>query len=117
MDLSPVPREKKLFGLSEKEHDLFLTFPWSIVHFLSGAAIKSLGWNFWTNFLLHGAYELKDQSKRAEVYNSMWNSVGDQFCSMAGFVLTNNSRWVPIFLFSFIFAVAFRGPDRLGPNS
>ena len=37
-------REKSIFAVTEDEKDVFLT-PWSAVHFLSGAAIKGLGWN------------------------------------------------------------------------
>ena len=71
--MEPEKRQKRLIGLSEETHDMFLTVPWSVVHFLSGTAVKALGGNFWTNFLLHGAYELKDQGNTDEVYNSMFN--------------------------------------------
>ena len=72
--------------------------------------VKALGGNFWTNFLLHGAYELKDQGNTDEVYNSMFNSVGDQVCSMAGFFYakSGDTMWINAFLFGFLLAVAFR---------
>ena len=117
--MEPEKRKMRLIGMSEETHDMFLTVPWSIVHFLSGAAVKGLGWNFWTNFLLHGAYELKDQNNTDEVYNSKFNSVGDQVCSMAGFLYakSGNTAWINAFLFGFLFAVAFRGPDRWDQQS
>ena len=66
MSVEPAPeveddhknQPKKFFAMSENEVDAFLT-PWSVVHFLSGAAAKGLGWNFWLNFGFHAAYEVK----------------------------------------------------------
>ena len=87
-------RKKTLFGMTEEEKDLLLT-PWSIVHFLSGAACKGIGWEFWSNFALHAAYEAKDHFQMEEIYNSKFNSVGDQFCSMAGYVYADvDPKWL-----------------------
>ncbi len=94
-------RKKSLFGMTEEEKDLLLT-PWSIVHFLSGAACKGIGWGFWSNFALHAAYEAKDHVQMEENYNSKFNSVGDQFCSMAGYVSADvNPKWLYIWLVSY----------------
>ena len=82
----------KIAALSENEDDPFVVLltPWSLTHFLSGCAAKQvhipLSW--W--FMLHGAYEIKDQVVRetGEVYNSVVNSVGDQTCAVLGHILT-----------------------------
>ena len=106
------PREKALIGISETKKDLLLT-PWSIVHFLSGAACKGLGWQFWSNFLLHGAYEVKDHLNRAENYNSKVNSVGDQFCSMLGFVWADRDiKWLYYWLIAY--GIAFAIGNKIG---
>jgi hypothetical protein len=89
-----MPRKKGLFAMDESVDDVLLT-PWSVVHFLSGAACKGLGWSFWSNFALHGAYEAKDHFFKEEIYNSKFNSVGDQFCSMAGYVCVDKDiKWL-----------------------
>jgi len=94
-------RPKALFGASEEEKDLLLT-PWSVVHFLSGAACKGLGWNFWSNFALHGVYEVKDHMLKDENYNSTFNSAGDQLCSMAGFVWADHDiKWLYFWLIAY----------------
>ena len=49
-----------LYSMDEADEDAFLT-PWSLVHYLSGAAMKGLGLSF-PVALVHGAYEVKDQS-------------------------------------------------------
>ena len=97
-------RTKALFGKSEEEKDLLLT-PWSIVHFLSGAACKGIGWGFWSNFALHAAYEVKDHLQREEIHNSKFNSVGDQACSVAGYLYADvNIKWMYYWGFSYVVA-------------
>lgn len=98
-------REKSIFAVTEDEKDVFLT-PWSAVHFLSGAAIKGLGWNFWSNYLIHGAYEVKDHYNKEEVYNSTFNSLGDQVCSMAGWALTTSGNKDMIVVFALAYGAA-----------
>ena len=91
-------REKTLFAMTEKEKDVLLT-PWSLIHFLSGAAIKGFGWDFWSNFVIHGAYEVKDHYNKDRIYNSSFNSVGDQVCSMAGWSLAQNGDTNLVYVF------------------
>ena len=99
-------RGKSLVGLAENTEDLFLT-PWSFVHFLSGAACKGMGWDFWMNFALHGMYELKDHMSKDENYNSTFNSAGDQFCSMVGFIYADRDiKWLYYWGFAYGFAYA-----------
>lgn len=106
--------EKAFFALSEEKKDVFLT-PWSLVHFLSGSALKSLGASFWTNFGIHGAYEVKDRMAHPNPYNSKFNSVGDQLCSMAGWYLVKkDTNWIIFFLASYISAALFADRFNIG---
>jgi hypothetical protein len=77
--------------------------PFSLVHALSGVVyalivygVFRVSWNtaFWSFFVLHGLYELKDYhwsynlNLNSYMYNnSLENSIGDQVMSMIGFVL------------------------------
>ena len=84
-----------LYANDEKHADAFLT-PWSLVHFLSGAAMKGLGFSLPVAFVVHGLYEVKDQGNHAKVYNSVTNSMGDQVVAMLGWNWikdTNTPRW------------------------
>ena len=97
---------KVLFAITEETSDALLT-PWSLVHFLSGAACKGLGWGFWTNFAFHGAYEVKDHLNLENIYNSKFNSVGDQVCSVAGYVYADvDIKWLWYWGFSYVVAYA-----------
>jgi hypothetical protein len=106
--------EKGFFALSEDKKDVFLT-PWSLVHFLSGSALKSLGAGFWTNFLIHGGYEVKDRLAHPTPYNSKFNSVGDQVCSMAGwYVVKKDPNWIIFFVYAYIAAALFADRFQIG---
>ena len=105
-------KTKALFGMGETEKDLFLT-PWSLVHFLSGAACKGMGWGFWSNFTLHAAYEVKDHYNIENIYNSKFNSAGDQLCSMAGFEYADvDIKW--LYYWMFAYGVAYALGDNVG---
>ena len=105
-EFQEADRGKSLFGLAEYTEDLLIT-PWSFVHFLSGAACKGMGWDFWLNYALHGVYELKDHMSKDENYNSTLNSAGDQFCSMFGFMYAEKDiRWLYYWLFAYGVAYA-----------
>ena len=104
-DFDEPSRPIGIAGTTEMHEDLLLT-PWSIVHFLSGAACKGLGWSFWANFALHGAYEAKDHLNKEENYNSTLNSAGDQFCSMFGFMFADkNIKWMYYWIIAYGIAV------------
>ena len=120
MSIEPEPepdehlnQPKKFFATSEEKVDALLT-PWSLVHFLSGAAAKGIGWGFWLNFGFHAAYEVKDHFNLENVYNSKLNSVGDQACSIAGWmsVKKNDIKWLYIWLAAY--CVAYGMGDNIG---
>ena len=80
---------KTIYSTDEQEEDALLT-PWSFVHYMSGAAMRDLGFSFPVAFGVHAIYELKDRQEHEEgvVYNSMLNSVGDQGAAMLGWYWT-----------------------------
>ncbi len=97
-----------LYSIDEKHEDAFLT-PWSWVHFLSGAAMKGLGFSFPVAFVAHGLYEIKDQGDHFKVYNSQLNSIGDQTAAMLGWYWikdTNNPKWTYYWLLSWVLAAS-----------
>ena len=105
-----------LYSMDVADEDAFLT-PWSLVHYLSGAAMKGLGLSFPVAFVVHGAYEVKDQSvhESGEVYNSQLNSLGDQTVAMLGWYWTketNSLKWTYYWLLSWIIASGLR--DQIG---
>ena len=105
---------KTLYAIDEGDEDAFLT-PWSWVHYLSGAAMKGLGLSFPVAFLVHGAYEMKDRAEHDEVYNSQFNSLGDQTVAMLGWYWTkdtNSMRWTYYWLLSWAIAAGLR--DQIG---
>ncbi len=84
---NPPQPTVSIFGIREDEGEgpVLLT-PWSVVHFLSGMAMKSLGLSSGEAFTVHAVYEVFDMYKR-EVgieYNSSLNSVADQAIAMLG---------------------------------
>ncbi len=99
--------EMTLFAFKEDPIDSLFT-PWSIVHFLSGAAAKSLGVTFWQNFIFHGMYELKDNFDSDFIHNSTLNSIGDQALSALGHRLAGRGSdpWFYLWLASWGWAVA-----------
>ena len=104
---------KGLFAIDETDMDVLFT-PWSIVHFLSGAACKGLRWGFWSNFALHAAYEAKDHINIEEIYNSKWNSVGDQSCSMAGWVYAKDGDIWWLYAWIVSYGIAVLSGDQIG---
>ena len=103
-----------LVAIDETDEDAVVT-PWSIVHYLSGAAMKGLGLSFPVAFTIHALYEAKDRDEHSRIYNSMSNSVGDQTVAMLGWYWTketNNPRWLYYWLFSWVFAANLR--DHIG---
>ncbi len=105
-----------LLAMDETEEDAVVT-PWSIVHYLSGAAMKGLGISFPVAFAIHALYEAKDRDEHStgRIYNSMVNSVGDQTVAMLGWYWTkesNNPRWLYYFLASWVVAANLR--DHIG---
>jgi hypothetical protein len=66
-----------------------------------------MGWDFWLNFALHGMYEVKDHMSKDTNYNSTFNSAGDQFCSMVGFIYADRDiKWLYYWGFAYGFAYA-----------
>jgi len=98
-------RDFVLIALKEDELDSVFT-PWSINHLLSGAAAKAVGMSFTANFLLHGMYEIKDQMKIEEIYNSPINSLGDQFASSLGHYMASKGQTIWVYLWIVGFAAA-----------
>ena len=89
-------KRKKLFiAIAETtETDVLLT-PWSIVHVLVGGVARKINISLLWWEIAHGAYELKDfivtqQDKSPELYNSLWNSFGDQLVTTAGWYLAKH---------------------------
>lgn len=110
--------EKKLYAMHEDEEvDAFLT-PWSIPHFLVGAAAKERGLSFWAFELLHGLYETKDymQNKADLTKNSLFNSLGDQAIGTVGHLIVsqnpNSYKWTLLYTLSWLTAVSLG--DRIG---
>ena len=106
----------RIFALRETESDPYVALmtPWSLVHFLSGAAAKQVHMPLSWFFMLHGAYEVKDQIVRetGDVYNSAVNSVGDQTVAVLGHILTPSLGVGS--LFSKPFVLAFAGSLIIG---
>ena len=106
----------RIFALREREVDDFVAIltPWSIVHFLSGAAAKQVNMPFSWFFIAHAVYEAKDQVERetGKIYNSAVNSIGDQTVAVLGHL------HVPSLgvgsLFSKPFVLAFAGSLIIG---
>ncbi len=92
-----------IIDVNERHNDVLVT-PWTIVHFFSGAAMKSAGLGLWPAFMAHGLYEMKDYLAHPDqVYNSPLNSTGDQAAAMGGwyFGKKGDSRWILFFIVSF----------------
>ena len=91
----------------------FLT-PWSLVHFLAGAAAKEAGIGFLNWELIHGAYELKDQivNLRGDVLNSLWNTVGDTASTTVGHMVAKQKG--KLGMWSLGFVVSWAGVVSLG---
>jgi hypothetical protein len=100
----------RLLALREREEDDYVAFitPWSLVHFLSGAAAKQVHMPATWFFILHAAYEAKDQIERetGEVYNSAVNSIGDQTVAMIGHILAPKAGVSSLFSKPFVVAFA-----------
>ena len=114
-------RRKDLFAISETNSADVLFTPWSLVHFACGGVAKQAGIAFWWWQLAHGAYEAKDflvqqtNSSQGELYNSIWNSVGDQSVTTLGWYLgkhTSIQNWSIGLGASFLTMVALG--DRVG---
>jgi hypothetical protein len=109
---------RKVFGISETESTDVLFTPWSIVHFACGGVAKQAGIGFWWWQLAHGAYEMKDfviNGGKGELYNSLWNSVGDQSVTTLGWYLGKHgtlTNWSLGLGASFLTMVALK--DRVG---
>ena len=107
--------ETAVFAVTEADKKAFLT-PWSLVHYLSGAAMKGIGFGFWPASLIHGVYEIKDRQAHANrrVYNSAENSLGDQAVAMLGWYTTRKGEegWLWLWLASW--AAASVLGDELG---
>ena len=105
-EFSAPNRTVKFFAMDERENDA-LTTPWSLVHFLSGSAMKAFGFGFTSNFMFHMGYEYKDyldhQAKTR--YNSPINSAADQMYSMLGWVAATKGDvdWMVAFVGAFLF--------------
>jgi hypothetical protein len=96
-------KKVKLIGWREKEADgAVIVTPWSLMHILSGMAMKSAGLNFTAAFTVHALYEMMDMYKR-EVgieFNSSLNSVADQGMAMVGhFLIGKNTDMPYLYLF------------------
>jgi hypothetical protein len=100
----------RLFALREREIDPFvaLTTPWSLVHFLSGAAAKQVGISMPWFFIGHAVYEAKDmvESETGKIYNSAVNSVGDQTVAVLGHILAPRLGVGSLFSKPFVLAFA-----------
>ena len=112
MDEFSVPnRSVKLFARDEQDDDA-ITTPWSLVHFLSGSAMKSLGFSTISNFLFHAGYEYKDYlDHQAKVrYNSPINSAGDQMSSLLGYYAATKGDydWLVAFVGAFLLMLLLR---------
>ena len=110
-EFSAPNRSVKLFAMDERENDA-LTTPWSLVHFLSGSAMKALGFSTISNFLFHAGYEYKDYlDHQAKIrYNSTINSAADQMYSLLGHVAATKGdyEWLVAFAAAFIFMLLVR---------
>jgi hypothetical protein len=99
-----------LFALRETPDDDYVAYltPWSLVHFFSGAAAKQLSMPFTWFFVVHGAYEIKDQIVRetGDIYNSSVNSVGDQTVACLGHILAPHMGAASLLSKPFVLAFA-----------
>ena len=103
----------RLFAAKEEEDNPAFLTPWSIPHFLAGSAAKEIGiFNLLWWEILHGAYEVKDQimnNTEGGNKNSLFNSIGDQAVTTAGWLLVNRKgyvgKWTLFFLGSWVAAV------------
>ena len=79
----------QLIGFRDNKNGGTILTPWSLVHFLSGAAAKQTGLfpRAYMWFIAHGLYEVKDQilDSTTEHVRSVINSVGDQASAMLGY--------------------------------
>lgn len=107
--------ETALFAVTEADKKAFLT-PWSLVHYLSGAAMKGVGFGFWQSFIFHGMYEIKDRKAHdaRKVYNSAENSLGDQAVAMLGWYTTRKGEEGWLWLWLAGWAAASVLGDELG---
>ena len=80
----------EIFAMSEDGDRVVLITPWSAVHYFSGAAAKEIGIPFDWWFMLHLAYEVKDQilNELGGEHNSFLNSMADQAFASAGHILS-----------------------------
>ncbi len=102
-----------LIDMNEEYDDSFMT-PWSLVHFLSGAAMKGMGWGWWPTFALHAAYEYKDYLAHPDIYNSPLNSAGDQTMAMAGWLAAKKGDKRMFWFWLLSFGAAVFTKEELG---
>ena len=80
----------ELIAMSEEGGRVVFITPWSIVHYIAGAAAKEIGIPFEWWFMLHLLYEIKDQilDELGGEHNSFLNSMADQAFTSAGHLLS-----------------------------
>ena len=105
-----MPAKFRLLASHEdkSKNEVALITPWSVMHFMSGAAAKQVGLPLSWFFMIHLAYETKDQvmSEISEQYNSFINSVGDQAIGTLGHVLAPRGSVDTLFSQPFVIAFA-----------
>ena len=105
----------KLFDISETEEgeDVLVT-PWSLVHYFAGGTMRNFGLGLWEMELLHGLYELKDQTKQEQYRNSLLNTLGDQAAATFGYLQAHSKNNIHTELFFITFILAVLLGDRVG---
>ena len=99
------------------EESAFLT-PWSLPHFLVGAAAKERGIPIGWFELAHLMYEGKDyfENVRDIAKNSLVNSIGDQAIATLGHLIvdtnTQSYKWTILYVVAWVGATALG--DRIG---